>query len=228
MAEPWQTLHAHWSAPWQTLYAHWSAPWQTLYAHWRFAGDFAFVIFDANGGVVSPYSDAVFDGAPGDTITDFPTPVRPGELFAGWFTDPAGGSKVTPPFTIPNAASTTLFAHWGGILVTVEFFPKSFDDGGTPRDIVLDETVQGQSATGVSSMRDFYLAPEEIPDDSVTVTLLPRPAAGSVPADPPAVTAYVVAQYPGVGTETQIVPLDFSIPTTVTLDFGASGEDSNG
>lgn len=224
---PLQDLYAQWG-PGITLHAQWQGPSWALYAQWEFVGDFAFVIFDANGGVVNPYSDAVYDGKPGDVISAFPTPSRPGELFAGWFTEPDGGTKVTPPFTVPVAASTTLFAHWGGVLVTVEFFPKTVDDGGVQRDIVLDETVQGQSASGVSVMRDFYLSPEEIPDDSITVTLLPRPATGSLSANPPAVTAYVVAQYPGVGTETRIVPLDFNSPTTLSIDFGESEEGSNG
>ena len=81
----------------------------TLYAHWS-ANTYE-VTFDANGGdSVSPLSTNVtYDADYGELATA----TREGDWeFAGWFTEPSGGSEVTSGSTVKIAADHTLYAHW--------------------------------------------------------------------------------------------------------------------
>ena len=80
-----------------------------LYAHWS-ANTYE-VTFDANGGdSVSPLSTNVtYDADYGELATA----TREGDWeFAGWFTEPSGGSEVTSGSTVKIAADHTLYAHW--------------------------------------------------------------------------------------------------------------------
>lgn len=68
---------------------------------------YCYVLYDANGGVVSPRSqgyDSKLTAAP------FPVPNMAGYVFQGWFTAKTGGTKVT----VLNAStkSATLYAQW--------------------------------------------------------------------------------------------------------------------
>ena len=66
------------------------------------------VIFNANGGSVSPSSVTVDEGASVDSL---PTPdLWEGHEFQGWFTLPDGGDAVTAPL-FPTA-DMEIFAHW--------------------------------------------------------------------------------------------------------------------
>jgi len=65
------------------------------------------VIFDANGGSVSPASGTT--GASG-TLASLPIPTRTGYTFNGWFTAATGGTAVTTG-TVFNAI-TTIYAQW--------------------------------------------------------------------------------------------------------------------
>ena len=65
------------------------------------------VVFDANGGLVSPSSkDVIRNWA----IGAMPTPSKSGYNFNGWWTDRSGGIEVTANTII--MASMTLYAHW--------------------------------------------------------------------------------------------------------------------
>jgi uncharacterized repeat protein (TIGR02543 family) len=93
---------------------------QTLYAQWTANG--YTVSFDANGGSVTPESkSAVFDGAYGE----LPSPARTGYTFAGWYTEPEGGSDVIASDPVNVAASHTIFAHW-----TANAYTAAFDANG--------------------------------------------------------------------------------------------------
>ena len=80
----------------------------TLYAQWT--ADTYSIVFDANGGAVSPLS---LSYSTGSAPLVLPTPQRSGYVSDGWFSAAtggtpvgAGGSSYTP------TASTTLYAQW--------------------------------------------------------------------------------------------------------------------
>lgn len=65
------------------------------------------VTFNANGGTVS--ADTMTTGADGK-LSSLPVPVRTGYTFAGWYTDPVGGERITVDTVF--TADTTVYAHW--------------------------------------------------------------------------------------------------------------------
>ena len=88
----------------------------TLYAHWT-AKTYT-VTFNSNGAGVEPTSKTVtYDSSYGD----MPTLTRTGYTFAGWYTSPSGGSKVTDATSITTASVHTLYAHWTGNTYIVDF-----------------------------------------------------------------------------------------------------------
>ena len=70
------------------------------------------VAFNANGGTVSPSSLTVAYGLPYGMYGDFPTPAKDGNVFEGWFTDPANGDRIKESDTFVQTSSQTLYAHW--------------------------------------------------------------------------------------------------------------------
>jgi M6 family metalloprotease-like protein/uncharacterized repeat protein (TIGR02543 family) len=78
------------------------------------------VTFDSNGGSpASPASITTFRNA---EIGNLPTTTRPDYIFAGWFTSPSGGTKVTT--TTRVTANVTYYAQWAddtldGSIVTI-------------------------------------------------------------------------------------------------------------
>ena len=71
------------------------------------------VTFDPNGG---PGSPIVWTRRLGEPLGTLPTPTRPGETFAGWYTtsNPAYGLRVRETTLVPNTItrSVTYFAQW--------------------------------------------------------------------------------------------------------------------
>ncbi|MBO6067149.1 MAG: InlB B-repeat-containing protein, partial [Kiritimatiellae bacterium] len=79
----------------------------TLYSRWT-ANTYT-VIFDAQGGNVSPASATVtYDS----TYGTLPTPTRTGYTFKGWYTATTGGSKITATTAVAITATQTLYARW--------------------------------------------------------------------------------------------------------------------
>lgn len=77
----------------------------TFYAHWDIAT--VEVTFDANGGSVDELRRDII---PDSQIGPLPVPTRPGYGFAGWYTDPTNGTRVTEDTIITE--DTPLYAHW--------------------------------------------------------------------------------------------------------------------
>lgn len=73
------------------------------------------VTFDANGGIVNPSTKSV---CPGKGYGVLPTPQRDGYTFAGWFTEPTGGTRIESTTIGTNSIGHTLYAHWNAIPVT--------------------------------------------------------------------------------------------------------------
>lgn len=76
------------------------------FAHWDAIT--ARLIFNANGGTVSEQYRDVATGEP--ITTPLPIPTRTDWGFAGWFTDPVGGTRVDENSVITE--ETRLYAHW--------------------------------------------------------------------------------------------------------------------
>lgn len=87
----------------------------TLYAHWT--ANKYLVYFDANrgefmtaGGSVKTKQSTVTYGS---KYYSMPTPTRTGGYdFAGWYTEPTGGTKITSDTTVTTAKTHILYAHW--------------------------------------------------------------------------------------------------------------------
>jgi uncharacterized repeat protein (TIGR02543 family) len=82
---------------------------QTLYAHW--IGDTYEVVFDSNGGSVTPSSIELNYG---DTYGNLPIPTKTNYTFIGWFSKAVGGVQITSADLISSTSNHTLFAHWMG------------------------------------------------------------------------------------------------------------------
>ncbi len=66
------------------------------------------VTFDANGGTVDP---VVLKTGSGRKIAKLPVPENGEEKFAGWYTEPEGGKRVTEDTVFKE--DMTVYAHWG-------------------------------------------------------------------------------------------------------------------
>ena len=88
----------------------------SLYAHWTVGG--CLIMFNANGGSVSPETQTVTYGEIYNTL---PTPTKAGYSFVGWFTARDGGSQILPTDTVMVTGSQTVYAHWTPRSYTVTF-----------------------------------------------------------------------------------------------------------
>ena len=77
----------------------------TVYAKWEAGVVQRTLTFDTNGG--NDIEDATYGD--GDLVNSFPTPVRAGYTFDGWFTEKDGGDAVT---SLTMDTDKTLYAHW--------------------------------------------------------------------------------------------------------------------
>ncbi len=107
------------------------------------------VSFDANGGVVS--GAAALRTTKGRLTESLPAAARTGYTFEGWYTQAAGGSRVSESYVF--SGDTTLYAHWKINSYTVTYnsmggsqgiFTRSVDHGGkapTPATPVKERSV---------------------------------------------------------------------------------------
>ncbi len=101
----------------------------TYYAHWT---DRVTVTFDGNGGTPSESEKYIL---PGDQIGALPTATYGNKRFDGWFTDPSGGTQITPSTTINS--TVTFYAHWTRMEAEVTFNAN----GGTLDGINEEDTI---------------------------------------------------------------------------------------
>ena len=88
---------------------------QTLYAHWT-AKKFT-ITFDSRGGTSVGPKTVTYDSNYGD----LPTPSQDYCRFQGWFTQKEGGSNISSMSKVKITEDQTLYAHWKGRLITVQF-----------------------------------------------------------------------------------------------------------
>jgi len=111
---------------------------QTLYAHWianTYTGT-----FDLQGGKISGSAASVTKTETFDAAWVLPAdPARDGYSFAGWYTAPTGGTRITGETVYDTAANSTLYARWTGNTVTCTYDAR----GGTVSPASKDVTVGG-------------------------------------------------------------------------------------
>ncbi len=88
----------------------------TLYARW--IGNTYTINYNANGGTVDKNTTYVIYG---NEYGILPTPVRNGYTFTGWYTDVAGGVKITSSTIVDILGTQTLYARWEEKTVSVTY-----------------------------------------------------------------------------------------------------------
>lgn len=145
-----------------------------LYAHWT--EDTYTLTFDPNGGSISELSKtSIRDKAVGD----LPIPTRQYYTFDGWYTDRAGGEKVTASSVFGN--DTTIYAHWNANEYTYNIVYKS--SNGTSLGSSSVTKAFGSTATISAPQKSGYNKPDsrEIVWDSSTKTITFTYSPTSVP-----------------------------------------------
>ncbi len=130
------------------------------------------VTFDANEGTVSPKSKTLKTES---AYGELPTPAEDGWVFAGWYTAPDGGTKVTADTVVKEVENSTLYAHWtaespweyveGYDCKWYEFAGKSYwYEGGwlqgtytDPNGVIGDGTVRGREIYDAASNGWYWL-----------------------------------------------------------------------
>ena len=90
----------------------------TVYARWELEG--YKIHFDACGGELDA-TEKEKSFTYGERYGTLPTPQRPGYSFAGWYSQPEGGSRIESTTVISMAATHTLYARWNEMSFTVNF-----------------------------------------------------------------------------------------------------------
>ena len=76
------------------------------------------VLFDGNGGLVESLTnktEKIYQA--GDEIKSFPTVVRKGYAFTGWYDEAKDGTKVAEASILKNGKNQTVYAHWNKVTV---------------------------------------------------------------------------------------------------------------
>lgn len=88
----------------------------TVYAQW--IADTYSIKLEPNGGSVSKTSvDVTYEG----TFGTLPNPTRDNYIFAGWYTNPAGGKVITASSILTNTNDLTIYARWNAKSYYVTF-----------------------------------------------------------------------------------------------------------
>lgn len=104
----------------------------TVYAHWTKTADVERTItitFDTQNGTIQNVTANVYKDGTVDTVSNFPTPVKDGATFLGWYTAKTGGVKVT---SYSGNTDITFYAHWqeGEPTPEPDTFTITFDANG--------------------------------------------------------------------------------------------------
>lgn len=95
------------------------------------------VLFEANGGTVSPSSKVVaYSGEYGE----LPVPVKTGYNFNGWYTAATDGSLITDKSVVSKNSNHTLYARWAANNYTLTFNANGGSVSTTSKSITYDST----------------------------------------------------------------------------------------
>lgn len=90
------------------------------------------VLYDGNGGLVESLTkktEQIYQA--GDEIKSFPTVVRKGYVFTGWYDEAKDGTKVTAASILKNGKNQTVYAHWNKVTVEKGKIKKVVKKGKT-------------------------------------------------------------------------------------------------
>ncbi len=120
----------------------------TLYAKWT-AEEYN-VTFHVNGGTGETPAGikAVYDS----TYGTLPTAERTGHGFAGWYTAPEGGTKITDTSKVTVTADQTLYAHWN----VLKEIPKSVFSFTKPANPTYDKNTEIDNSANVTFTPEAY------------------------------------------------------------------------
>lgn len=113
------------------------------------------VTFDPNGGEVNTTEKLVYYGQP---YGELPTPIRTGYGFAGWYTEPSGGTRISADTVSTVLANQTLYAHWDANAYNVNW------NTGTGYTIAVSRTASpyANAATGTLNNGDIIYYGDEL------------------------------------------------------------------
>ena len=120
-----------------------------------FASTESLVVFNANGGSVSPAFKSIYKG---DTYGTLPTPTRSGYTFAGWYTSASGGSRVYSSTTVTTSGNHSIYAHWTASAAassTVTFNANGGSTSLTTLTMTMDATTNSLVAVASRSNYSF-------------------------------------------------------------------------
>ena len=115
------------------------------------------VSFAANGGTCKQQS---MSAIPGKYYGTLPAPARKGYTFAGWYTSPAGGVKVSRQSKVANK-NITLYAHWTKVKVAKAKKPGVKSTSKKKVTKKLSKTL-----TGLKSKKKYYVKVRAFKKDS--------------------------------------------------------------
>ncbi len=92
---------------------------KTLYAHWKVNAYEVHLVCNEVG-----ISENTFIIQYGDTYEKLPTPVLDNYTFAGWFTQPVGGTRIDKKEKAKLNSDLTLYAQWAGNEFSVNLDPN--------------------------------------------------------------------------------------------------------
>jgi uncharacterized repeat protein (TIGR02543 family) len=134
----------------ETLYLAESLKDGWLWRNWELLRDNAFPVqylaeqrvdFNAMGGDCAVASNSYLHSRAYGWL---PKATRAGYVFAGWFTQSAGGTQVTAKSTVTETASRTLYAHWS-LVYTVKF------DANGGKSAMADQRLPRDAAANLSA-----------------------------------------------------------------------------
>jgi uncharacterized repeat protein (TIGR02543 family) len=149
------------------------------------------ITWDANGGAVSPKTTKVTYGEPYATYLPA-TPAKKGYNFTGWYTKKSGGTKINAADTVSISKDTTLYAHWGKLVVDAGLLESLHSTWGEMKDLLglTDGDANFDApkeyhvidpATGVTYYFDYYFQNDYEPHDDDFCSKISAPLETIVP-----------------------------------------------
>ena len=109
--------------------------------------------FNANGGSCNEqYQDLKY----GTLLTNLPTPTRSGYTFIGWFDAKDGGKQYTARNKMP-AGNMTLYAHWRGNILTINYHLNGGTDVPSDNDFTSAEIARTEKYTYPNTLNSYGL-----------------------------------------------------------------------
>jgi len=115
--------------------------------------------FDPGSGTVTPTSKVVsYDSTYGAGTAGWPTPIKTGYSFNGWFTGSNGsGTKIESSTIVALSANQTLYAYWTVNTYTIKYDGNGSTAGSTPDSSYTYNITSAISTNGYSKLGHSFL-----------------------------------------------------------------------